>query len=187
MTLLPIVGIIAFAILIVVFIYNNLVGARNNVENAFGGIDAMLKKRYDLIPNLVETVKVYMKHEKETLTQVTELRTKAMSGTISHDEKVGLENQLSGIMRNVMVAVESYPDLKANEQFTMLQRSWNEAEEQISAARRAYNSAVTQYNNAIEKFPSNILAGMFNHKRKPIFEIPQAERENINAKSLFSN
>jgi LemA protein len=170
-----------------VFIYNNLVGSRNSVENAFGSIDAMLKKRYDLIPNLVETVKVYMKHEKDTLTQITELRNKATSSTISQDEKVGLENKLSGLMRNVMVAVESYPDLKASEQFTMLQRSWNEAEEQIAAARRAYNSAVTQYNNAVDKFPSNIFASMFNHKRKPVFEIPQAERENVSAKSLFSN
>lgn len=170
-----------------VFIYNNLVGSQNSVENAFGSIDAMLKKRYDLIPNLVETVKVYMKHEKDTLTQITELRNKATSGTISNDEKVGLENQLSGMMRNVMLAVEAYPDLKASEQFTMLQRSWNEAEEQIAAARRAYNSAVTQYNNAVDKFPSNIFASMFNHKRKPVVEIPQAERENISAKSLFSN
>jgi LemA protein len=177
----------AVLFLMAVFIYNNLVGSRNGVENAFGSIDAMLKKRYDLIPNLVETVKVYMKHEKETFTKITELRTKATSGTLSQDEKVGVENQLSGMMRNVMVAVEGYPDLKSSEQFTMLQRSWNEAEEQISAARRNYNSAVTQYNNAIEKFPSNILAGMFNHKRKTIFEIPQAERENVSAKSLFAN
>jgi LemA protein len=179
--------VLAVPLIMAVFIYNNLVGARNSVENAFGSIDAMLKKRYDLIPNLVETVKVYMKHEKDTLTQITELRNKAASGAISHDEKVGLENRLSGMMRNVMVAVESYPDLKASEQFTMLQRSWNEAEEQISAARRAYNSAVTQYNNAVDKFPSNIFASMFNHKRKPVFEIPQAERENVSAKSMFSN
>lgn len=170
-----------------VFIYNNLVGFRNSVENAFGSIDAMLKKRYDLIPNLVETVKVYMKFEKETLTQVTEQRTKAVSGSISTDEKVAIDNQLSSMMRKVMVSVESYPDLKSSEQFTMLQRSWNEAEEQLSAARRAYNSAVTQYNNAVEKFPSNVLAGIFGHKRKSVFEIPQAERENVNAKSLFSN
>lgn len=179
--LLPVLLVMA------VFIYNNLVGARNNIENAFGSIDAMLKKRYDLIPNLVETAKVYMKHEKDTLIQITELRNKAMAPTISHDEKVGVENKLSGMMRNVMVAVESYPDLKASEQFALLQRSWNEAEEQISAARRSYNSAVTQYNNAVDKFPSNIFASMFNHKRKPVFEIPQAERENVSAKSMFSN
>jgi LemA protein len=173
--------------LVLVFGYNNLITSRNNVENAFGSIDAMLKKRYDLIPNLVESVKVYMKHEKDTLTQVTELRTKAVSGSVSTEEKVAIDNQLSSMMRKVMVSVESYPDLKSSEQFTMLQRSWNEAEEQISAARRAYNSAVTQYNNAIEKFPSNLMAGMFGHKRRVVFEIPQAERENISAKNLFAN
>jgi len=182
-----ILGAIGVVLIIVVLMYNNLVSARNNVENAFGSIDAMLKKRYDLIPNLVETVKAYMKHEKDTLTQITELRTKAVSGSMSTDEKINLENQLSSMMRNVMVAVESYPDLKASEQFTMLQRSWNEAEEQISAARRSYNSAVTQYNNAVEKFPSSIIASMFNHKRKTVFEIPQAERENVSAKTMFSN
>jgi LemA protein len=186
MTLIPIITAIGVVLLLVVFIYNNLVSARNHVENAFGSIDAMLKKRYDLIPNLVETVKVYMKHEKDTLNQITELRTKATSGTISHDDKVGLENQLSGMMGKVMVAVENYPDLKASEQFTMLQRSWNETEEQISAARRNYNSAVTRYNNAIEKFPSNILAGMFNHKRKPVFVIPEVERQNVSAKTMFN-
>lgn len=186
MALIPILGAIGIVLIIIVLIYNNLVSARNNVESAFGSIDAMLKKRYDLIPNLVETVKVYMKHEKDTLAQLSALRTKATSGTTSNDDKVGLENQLSSMMRSVMVAVESYPELKASEQFTMLQRSWNEAEEQISAARRNYNSVVTQYNNAIEKFPSNILAGMFNHKRKPVFVIPEVERQNISAKTMFS-
>ncbi|NOS90559.1 MAG: LemA family protein [Cyclobacteriaceae bacterium] len=183
-TILIIIGIV---ILIPIFIYNGLVTSRNAVESAFGSIDAMLKKRYDLIPNLVESVKVYMKHEKDTLMQVTELRTKAVSGSVSTEEKVAIDNQLSSMMRKVMVSVESYPDLKSSEQFTMLQRSWNEAEEQIAAARRAYNSAVTQYNNAIEKFPSNLLAGMFGHTRKAVFEIQQAERENISAKNLFGN
>lgn len=185
MTLPILLIVVAMAILVIA--YNNLISARNSVEQAFGSIDAMLKKRYDLIPNMVETVKVYMKHEKDILSQVTELRTKALSTTISTDERVSLENQLSGMMRNVMVSVENYPDLKASEQFTLLQRSWNEAEEQISAARRAYNSSVTQYNNAVEKFPSNILANMFNHKRKLVFEIPDTERQNVSAKVLFGN
>ena len=168
-------------------IYNRLVSSRNAVENTFGSIDAMLKKRYDLIPNLVESVKAYMKHEKDTLNQVTELRTKAISGGISTEEKVTIDNQLSSMMRKVMVSVESYPDLKSSEQFTQLQRSWNEAEEQIAAARRAYNSAVTQYNNAVETFPGNLVAGMFGHSRKAVFEIAQAERENVSAKNLFGN
>ncbi len=183
-TILVIVGLV---VLFPVLIYNRLVSSRNAVENTFGSIDAMLKKRYDLIPNLVESVKAYMKHEKDTLNQVTELRTKAISGGISTEEKVAIDNQLSSMMRKVMVSVESYPDLKSSEQFTQLQRSWNEAEEQIAAARRAYNSAVTQYNNAVETFPGNLVAGMFGHSRKAVFEIAQAERENISAKNLFGN
>jgi LemA protein len=182
-----ILAAIGFLLIMGVVIYNNLVGARNQVENAFGTIDVMLKKRYDLIPNLVETAKVYMKHERDTLTGITELRTKALSGNVSSDEKVQLENQISGMMKSVMVAVENYPDLKASEQFTMLQRSWNETEEQISAARRNYNASVTDYNNAVEKFPSNIFASMFGHKRKSVLEIPEAERQNVSAKALFNS
>ena len=182
-----ILGIIGFLLIMAVVIYNNLVGARNQVENAFGSIDVMLKKRYDLIPNLVETAKAYMKHEKDTLTGITELRTRAMSPTASTDEKVQLENQISGMMKSVMVAVENYPELKASAQFTMLQRSWNETEEQISAARRNYNASVTSYNNAVEKFPSNIFASIFGHKRKSVLEIPETERQNVSAKAMFNS
>lgn len=181
------IGAVVLLLLIVIFIYNNLVSKRNQVENAFGSIDVMLKKRYDLIPNLVETVKTYMKHEKETLTNITAMRAKAISGNISTDEKIQIENQISGMMRNIMVAVENYPDLKATEQFTQLQRSWNEAEEQISAARRAYNASVTDYNTTVETFPSAIFASAFGHKRKEVFVIPEAERQNISAKNLFGN
>jgi len=180
-------GIIGFLILAIIIIYNNLVGKRNQVENAFGSIDVMLKKRYDLIPNLVESVKSYMKHERETLTSITEMRTKAISGNLSNEEKIDTENRISGLMRNIMVAVENYPDLKASDQFLMLQRSWNEAEEQISAARRAYNASVTDFNTSVETFPSNILSGMFNFKRKQVFEIPEVERQNISAKAMFAN
>jgi LemA protein len=182
-----ILGIVGFLLIMAVVIYNNLVGARNQVENAFGSIDVMLKKRYDLIPNLVETAKAYMKHEKDTLTGITELRTKAMSPTATSDEKIQLENQISGMMKSVMVAVENYPELKASEQFTMLQRSWNETEEQISAARRNYNASVTSYNNAVEKFPSNIFASIFGHKRKSVLEIPEVERQNVSAKAMFNS
>lgn len=181
---LVIVGVL---LIMGVGIFNNLVGARNQVENAFGSIDVMLKKRYDLIPNLVETAKAYMKHERETLTSITELRARAMSPNTSTDEKVQLENQISGLMKSVMVSVENYPELKASEQFTMLQRSWNETEEQISAARRNYNASVTAYNNAVEKFPSNIFASMFGHKRKFVLEIPETERQNVSAKAMFNS
>jgi LemA protein len=177
-------GIIGFVIIIVILIYNSLVGARNQVENAFDSIYIVLKKRYDLIPNLLETVKAYMKHEKDTLSSITELRTKALSGNDSTDEKIQLENQISGMMKSIMVAVENYPDLKASEQFTRLQRSWNETEEQISAARRSYNASVMSYNNAVEKFPFSISAGVFGHKRKQVFVVMERERQNISAKAL---
>ena len=182
-----VIGGVVLLIIIIISIYNNLVGARNQVENAFGSIDVMLKKRYDLIPNLVESVKAYMKHEKDTLTSITELRTKAVSGNLSTEERIDVENKLTGMMRNVMVAVESYPELKADSQFTMLQRSWNEAEEQISAARRAYNAAVTDYNNAIEMFPTNLAASAMGYARQPLLTAPPAEREPIAVGPLSGN
>ena len=178
--------IAAVLIIIVIALYNNLVRKKNDVENAFGSMDAMLKKRYDLIPNLVETVKEYMKHEKNLLTEITELRAKAVTGEISSDERVELENKIVKSMAGIMVAVENYPDLKANQNFLQLQGAWNEVEEQISASRRAYNASVTTYNNGVETFPSNVMAEIMNYKRKAVFEIPEEERQNLNAKDLFN-
>ncbi len=186
MSLYLMIGGTVLFVLILVGMYNGMVRKRNEVENSFGGIDAMLKKRYDLIPNLVATVKEYMKHEAGVLGEITELRAKATSGNLSSDDKVVLENQLSSKMGGIMVAVENYPDLKANTSFLQLQGSWNEIEEQISAARRAFNSAVTIYNNAVEVFPSNIIALIFSFKRKHVFEIQESERQNVSAKNLFS-
>jgi LemA protein len=174
-------------ILIPVLMYNSLVGKKNQVENVFAGIDALLKKRTDLIPNLVDTVKTYMKHEKDLLTKVTEMRAKATSGRLSDDERVELDNRLTRALGGIMVAVENYPDLKANQNFLQLQGSLNEVEEQISAARRAYNAAVTTYNNAIEMFPTNIMASMMNYKRKHVFEIPEEERKNVDVGKLFKS
>lgn len=177
---------IAFILLVFVFMYNNLIRKRNEVDNAFGGMDVQLKKRYDLIPNIVATVKQYATHEKELLTKVTEMRAKATSGNISNEEKVALDNQISAGMKSIMVAVENYPDLKANENFMNLQRTLNEVESQISAARRTYNAVITDYNNAIQTFPSNIMAGMMSLKRKEVFVIPEAERQNVDVKNLFN-
>ncbi|MCP4459207.1 MAG: LemA family protein [Cytophagales bacterium] len=148
-------------------------------------MDVQLKKRYDLIPNLVETVKQYAGHEKELLENVTKLRAKVTDGQLSSDEKVALDNQISKSIGGIMVAVENYPDLKASENFINLQRTLNEVESQISASRRAFNASVTDYNNAIETFPKNILAGMMNYKRKQVFEIQEVERQNVNVSKLF--
>jgi len=167
--------------------YNSLVGKKNQVENVFGTVDALLKKRYDLIPNLIETVKTYMTHEKSLLTDITELRAKATTGGLSDDERVALDNRMSKTLGGIMVAVENYPDLKANQNFLQLQGSLNEIEEQISAARRAYNAAVTNYNNAIEMFPTNMMASMMNYKRKNVFEIPEAERKNVDVGKIFQS
>ena len=180
------IGLVVFAALIFFVMYNSLVGKKNQVENAFAGMDTMLKKRYDLIPNLVATVKQYMTHEADTLTKVTELRAKATSGTLSSDEKVDLNNQIGKMIGGIMVAVEAYPDLKASENFQQLQRSLNEIEEQLSASRRAFNASVMDFNNAVEMFPTNVVAGMMGYTRRKMFEIPEAERENPNVKDLFS-
>lgn len=185
-TLIVALAIAAFAIIVVVAMYNNLVRKRNEVDNAFGGMDVQLKKRYDLIPNLVATVKQYATHEKDLLTQITEMRAKATSGSLSSDERVALDNQISAGMKSIMVAVENYPDLKASENFVNLQRTLNEVESQISAARRTYNAVITDFNNAIQTFPSNIIAGMMKLQRKEVFVIPEAERQNVNVKNLFA-
>lgn len=179
--------ILLVVILIPVFLYNSLVGKKNQVKNVFGSIDALLKKRYDLLPNLISTVKTYMQHERGLLTEITELRAKAVSGRISDDQKVDLDNKLSRMLGGIMVAVENYPDLKANQNFLQLQGSMNEIEEQISAARRAYNAAVTDYNNAVEMFPTNMVASVINYKLRKLFEISEKERENIDAGRLFKS
>ena len=144
-----VIVIVVVVLFAVIFIYNSLISKKNQVKNVFGTIDALLKKRYDLLPNLVAMVKAYMQHEKDLLREITEMRAKAVSGRMSDDEQVVLDNKLSKMLGGIMVAVENYPDLKANENFMQLQRTMNELEEQISAARRAYNAAVTNFNNAV--------------------------------------
>ncbi|NPD44634.1 MULTISPECIES: LemA family protein [unclassified Lentimicrobium] len=186
MTIVIIVVVVLLG-LIVMSMYNGLIRKKNEVENAFGGMDVQLKKRYDLIPNLVATVKQFMNHEKELLTKVTELRAQAMKSDVSTEQKVDFDNQITGAMKGIMVAVESYPDLKSNENFLNLQRTFNEVESQISAARRAYNASVTDFNNGVQMFPSSIIAGMMKLQTKKVFEIPEVERENVNAKDLFAS
>ena len=181
-----IAGVVIGIVLILVLMYNSLINKKNQVENSFGGMDVQLKKRYDLIPNLISAVKTYMKHEANTLTEITELRTKALSGGISDDEKVDLDNKITSHLSGIMVAVENYPDLKASDNFIQLQRSLNEVEEQISASRRSYNAAVTDYNNGVEMFPTNLIAGVMSFKRKNVFEIPDVQRENVNVENLFN-
>ncbi len=181
--LLIVVGVIA---LITILMYNSLISKKNQVDNVFAGVDAVLKKRFDLIPNLVASVSQYMEHEKSTLEKVTELRAQAMKPGISDDQKIALDAKLSTALGSITVAMEAYPDLKANENVMHLMRSLNEIEEQISAARRAYNQAVTDLNNAIEMFPTNLIAGWMNLQRRVLFEITVTERQNVDVNALFN-
>lgn len=183
-----IVAIVIIVLLIVgVGIYNSLIGKKNQVSNAFSAIDVMLKKRFDLLPNLIETVKQYTTYEGETLTKVVEMRSRSNNGTLSTEQKLDLDKQLSTGVRNLMVTVENYPDLKANQNFLNLQTTWTESEEQIAAARRAYNAAVTDYNDAIMMFPGSIFAGMMNYQQISVLTNTEEERKNISAKELFNS
>ncbi|WP_316802315.1 LemA family protein [Pedobacter nototheniae] len=179
--------IIGLILLFGIFAYNSLIGKKNQVTNAFSAIDVMLKKRFDLIPNLVEVVKQYTTYEQGTLTKIVELRAKATSGNISDSERASIDAQLSSSVKGLMVNVENYPDLKANQNFINLQNTWTESEEQIAAARRAYNSSVTDYNNAIMMFPGSIFAGMLNYQPIPVLATAEEERKNISAKDLFNS
>lgn len=175
------------AVLIIIFLFNSLIGKNNQVNNAFASIDAYLKKRYDLVPNLVSSVQTYMQHEKSTLTEITELRTRALSGNLAADEKIELNNKMSRALGTINVAVENYPELKANTNFLQLQAALNEIEEQLSAARRAFNASVNSYNNAVQMFPTNLFAMMLGYKTKAYFEAVESERANVNVKDLFKS
>lgn len=172
--------------LVLVLMYNSLVAKKNQVENIFASVDTVLKKRYDLIPNLVAAVSKYMEHEKSLLEEVTKLRSEANKPNISDEQKIALDAKVSSALGSIMIAVENYPDLKANENVIHLQHTLNELEEQISAARRAYNQAVTDYNNALEMIPTNFMASAMNYSRKQVFEIVEAERKNVDVKELFN-
>lgn len=172
-----ILGIIAFLLITIMIMNNTLVVRKNAVNNAFSSIDVMLQKRYDLIPNLVQTIKAYSKYEQETLTKITELRTAAMNPALNIDEKIKAENELQKNIGKLMIAVENYPDLKASENYLQLQGSWNEIEEQLSASRRAFNAAINNYNNAVETFPTNIIANMKQYKTKGFLEVPEEKKQ----------
>jgi len=172
-------GIIVLILLWAMGTYNSLVGARTAVEEAFAGMDVFLKKRYDLIPNLVETVKGYAKHERETLEAVIAARSKAVSSSTIED-KIEAEQNLSGALGRLLALSEAYPDLKANENFMDLQESLKVMEGEISGVRIKYNSVVKAYNIKVSSVPSNIIAGLFKFEKKPMFEVSnEVERENV--------
>lgn len=171
--------VIAVIVIAVIVMYNGFIKLKNNCEEAFATMDVYLKKRYDLIPNLVETVKGYAAHEKETLTKVIEARNMAQ-GAATVEEKIVGENQLQGTLKSLFAIAENYPDLKANQNFLDLQNQLKKVEEDIANSRKYYNAVVKQFNVKCEAFPSNIIAGIFKFEKKAMFEVDSAEeRQNV--------
>lgn len=166
--------LVIFVIVTFVHMYNNLVGLRNRVKNSYAQIDVQLKRRNDLIPNLVETVKGYAGHEKGVLEEVTKARTGVMNAT-SIEETSAADNQLTGALKTLFAVAENYPDLKANSNFQQLQSELSETEDKIAYARQFYNDVVLKYNNACQQFPSSLMAKIFRFKEENYFEAPASE------------
>lgn len=179
MVFLIILAVIIVIAIIIIALYNGLVQARFRVDNAWSQIDVQLQRRFDLIPNFVETVKGYMTHEKETFEKITELRS-SWSDSASVAEKASLDNELSTTLKSIMAISESYPDLKANQNFSELSEELRNTENKISFSRQFYNDTVTTYNTKLEVFPSNLIANMFNFKPRELFQTENSEvRKNV--------
>jgi LemA protein len=170
MTLLIVLGIVIVLAVWAVSIYNRLVKLRNNRENAFADIDVQLKQRHDLIPQLVETVRGYASHEKETLDRVISARNGAVNAK-SIDDKIVAENQLTSALSGMRITLEAYPDLKANQNFLQLQEEISDVENKLASVRRYFNSATKEFNNAVEVFPSSVVAGMFGFRKEMMFDL----------------
>lgn len=184
MSTLLILGAALLLLILIIAAYNHLVTLRNAADAVFATIDAQLLQRCDLIPNLVGAAKAYMAHESETLTRLSALRSQALAAR-TPQEKVAANNRLGTALRGFMVNVEAYPALRASENMMHLQRSLNECEAQIAAARRAYNAAVTDYNNAIQRIPMCLLAAPFGFRRRDLIEATEEQRRNPNVRELF--
>jgi LemA protein len=176
-----ITGVVVFIVFILIVMYNRFVVLRNRIDNAWAQIDVQLKRRYDLIPNLVETVKGYAKHEKKVFTEVTKART-AMMDAKTIPEKAKANNMMSETLKSLFAVAENYPKLEANENFKMLQEELAGTESKIAYARQAYNDSVLSYNNGVQMFPGNIIAGMFGFLQREFFKTEGTERENVKVK-----
>ena len=176
LTVIIVLVVIAVVVLALVAIYNSLVKRRNQVDNSWSQIDVQLRRRHDLIPNLVEAVKDYMQYEQETLTKVTEARAAAINaGAAGPEAQAQAENMLTGALKSLFAVAENYPDLKANQNVMSLQEELTATENKIAFARQFYNDSVLTYNNATQMFPTNILAGMFNFTARQFFDAPEGE------------
>lgn len=181
MILWIVIGIVVLLAVYVVGTYNVLITLRVRIEEAFSGIDVQLKRRADLIPNLVETVKGYAKHEKEVFENVTKARSALMSAD-NTKTKAEADNMLTGALKSLFAVAEAYPDLKANTNFQDLQRQLEDTEDKVAYSRQFYNSNVQDYNTKIQLFPSNLIAGIFNFQKYDFFEAEEQERKNIEVK-----
>ena len=179
--LIVVIALVVILALYVVATHNKLVELKNRVKDQWAQIDVQLKRRFDLIPNLVETVKGYAKHESETLENVVKARNTYLSATTNEDA-IKANNALTGAISKLFALSESYPDLKANTNFVQMQTDLKEVEDKIASARQFYNDTVLQYNNKIQMFPSNIIASMFHYKTETYFEAADTERENVQVK-----
>ena len=178
MVTIIIIAVVVVIILAIIGMYNNLVKLRNNRENAFADIDVQLKQRYDLVPQLVATVKGYATHEKELLENITAARTAGVNAT-SIDDKIKADQQLTSALAGLKVQVEAYPDLKANQNFMQLQGELADIENKLAAVRRYFNSATRELNTAVQSFPSNIFAGMFGFHKEAMYEIEASQRAEV--------
>jgi LemA protein len=176
-----VIGLLVLIAFVLVALYNSLVQLRVRADNAWSDIDVQLKRRHDLIPNLVETVKGYAAHEKGTFENIAKFRSQAMQAT-TPEAKAEAENQLTGALKSLFAVAEAYPQLKASEEFTQLQNSLNQTEDTIQNARRYYNAVVRDLNTKIQSFPTNMLAGMFGFQQRQFFETAAAEREPVAVK-----
>jgi LemA protein len=183
MGLILTIAIIVLAVILLYFIlsYNRFIVLKNRIENSWAQIDVQLKRRYDLIPNLIETVKGYAKHERKVFTEVTAART-ALMGATTLKEKAKANNQLTETLKSLFAVAENYPKLEANKNFLMLQEELSGTESKIAYARQAYNDSVLSYNNGVEVFPGNIVAGMFGFKQREFFKTEEVEKANVNVK-----
>ncbi len=171
--------VLAVAGVLLVLLYNSLIRARNHVKESWSDIDVQLKRRYDLIPNLVETVKGYAGHERQTFEEVTRARAEAMKASDTAEHAMA-EAKLTSMIGNLFAVAENYPELKASENFQQLQAELSDTENKIQAARRFYNSQVLAYNNKLEVFPTNVIGGLLNFKSEVFFEMEDAsQRENV--------
>ncbi len=170
-----VIGIIVVLALVVILGYNGIIVKRNRVQDAWAQIDVQLKRRYDLIPNLIETVKGYMKYEKQVLTNITSLRSSIVSGSVQ--DKANANNQISQALKSIFAVAENYPDLKASQNFKDLQEQLEGTENKISYVRTSYNDYVLDYNNAIQTFPGNVFASMFGFKKTDFFQAPEEEKQ----------